>query len=1102
MIDKGNRRRSDPGYQVILTSLALKRPQSPPIPPKRTQSPPSHLNASIEEEDSIYEATLLMVEPKPRKICQELDIPLIMVRKPVRRSKLSSSNSEDNTSIQSDSDPSQTQTTEDAPPAIPPRVPLAQDKSKTPGHNLTPVHRGGIALPQPTAEEWHSLRPSSPNPSSSPIVPHRVVPPTPTSPLLPHRVPPPQPTKTGRDDRRLSNISGHSINQAIKEQEEDGNTKGEEEDTEEDRAPAAPPRRGSYIDWESRLQDGKVTRRGSYIDWESRLQDGKVTRRGSYIDWESRLQDGKVTRRGSYIDWESRLQDGKVTRRGSYIDWESRLQDGKVTRRGSYIDWESRLQDGKVTRRGFYIDWESRLQDGKVTKRGFYIDCESRLQDGKVTRRGSYIDCESRLQDGKVTRRGSYIDCESRLQDGKVTRRGSYIDWESRLQDGKVTRRGFYIDWESRLQDGKVTRRGSYIDWESRLQDGKVTKRGFYIDWESRLQDGKVTKRGSYIDWESRLQDGKVTKRGSYIDWESRLQDGKVIRRGSYIDWESRLQDGKVTKRGFYIDCESRLQDGKVTRRGSYIDWESRLQDEPLYQTYRATVITKEIRRQTVCRNISKTSADYHMDWTARRSGVGIGSGGVGVVGSGTIPLPTPGQSTLWQDLPGVRDSGVLETLSPEQCKYQESMFEVLTSEASYLRSLRVLTEHFLDSRDLDEALNIRDRKTLFSNVLRVREVSERFLKDLEDRMDEGLMFSDICDIIHYHAQHNFPAYIDYVRNQIYQEKTYTSLMKTNVAFATVITRLQESPQCQRLPFMSFLLLPFQRITRIKMLIENILKRTKEGTTEEQTASKALDSVSKIIEECNTQVGKMKQVEELIHLSKTLEFDKLKAIPIISQTRFLEKRGEVQEMAKGGTLFNLRPKFTPVYLFLFNDLLIIATKKGSERFVVMDHAHRSLVQVQPIRADQALSPSYEHCFCLTLLENHQGRMMERLMKAPSQSDLHRWIAAFPNPSNPDGDEEEVIYEDWDCPQVQCVEQYVAQQADELTLEPTEIINVVRKTNEGLYEGIRLSDGQKGWFPVENVLEITNEHVRRRNLRERYRVIQAASIVTNKVKTLS
>lgn len=33
---------------------------------------------------------------------------------------------------------------------------------------------------------------------------------------------------------------------------------------------------------------------------------------------------------------------------------------------------------------------------------------------------------------------------------------------------------------------------------------------------------------------------------------------------------------------------------------------------------------------------------------------------------------------------------------------------------------------------------------------------------------------------------------------------------------------------------------------------------------------------SQIIEECNTQVGKMKQMEELIHINGILEFDKLK----------------------------------------------------------------------------------------------------------------------------------------------------------------------------------------------------------------------------------
>lgn len=52
------------------------------------------------------------------------------------------------------------------------------------------------------------------------------------------------------------------------------------------------------------------------------------------------------------------------------------------------------------------------------------------------------------------------------------------------------------------------------------------------------------------------------------------------------------------------------------------------------------------------------------------------------------------------------------------------------------------------------------------------------------------------------------------------------------------------------------------------------------------------------------------------------------AIPIISQTRYLEKKGELQEMCKGGTIFNMKAKFNSIFLFLFNDLLIIATKKG------------------------------------------------------------------------------------------------------------------------------------------------------------------------------
>ena len=55
--------------------------------------------------------------------------------------------------------------------------------------------------------------------------------------------------------------------------------------------------------------------------------------------------------------------------------------------------------------------------------------------------------------------------------------------------------------------------------------------------------------------------------------------------------------------------------------------------------------------------------------------------------------------------------------------------------------------------------------------------VSRRFMQDLLDRVDESVVISDVCDIIHRHAKEHFSVYIDYVRNQVYQEKTYSRLM-------------------------------------------------------------------------------------------------------------------------------------------------------------------------------------------------------------------------------------------------------------------------------------------------------------------------------------
>lgn len=40
------------------------------------------------------------------------------------------------------------------------------------------------------------------------------------------------------------------------------------------------------------------------------------------------------------------------------------------------------------------------------------------------------------------------------------------------------------------------------------------------------------------------------------------------------------------------------------------------------------------------------------------------------------------------------------------------------------------------------------------------------------------------------------------------------------------------------------------------------------------------------------------------------------------------------------------------------------------------------------------------------------------------------------------------------------------------------------------EGVKLSDGERGWFPAEHVENISSKHVRQKNLKEEQRVKNA------------
>ncbi|KAG9337565.1 hypothetical protein JZ751_028585 [Albula glossodonta] len=232
---------------------------------------------------------------------------------------------------------------------------------------------------------------------------------------------------------------------------------------------------------------------------------------------------------------------------------------------------------------------------------------------------------------------------------------------------------------------------------------------------------------------------------------------------------------------------------------------------------------------------------------------------------------------------------------------------------------------------------------------------------------------------------------------------------KGNTAFRETMAQLENQPRVRGLSFTSFLILPFQRITRLKLLVQ-------------------------IVKECNEGVRKMSRTEELISIEKTLEF-KSKSVPVISHSRWLLKKGELQQMSgpKSTRTMRSRKLYHPVYLFLFNNLLLI-TKRSSRSDKL-----RWICALTPNRRTRFLSTS-----------THQS----------------------------------------DSPQVQCIQSYSSQEPDELSIEMADVLNILEKTDDGWMMGERLHDGEKGWFPCRVVEEIQNQEIRAQNLRECQKIHQA------------
>lgn len=214
------------------------------------------------------------------------------------------------------------------------------------------------------------------------------------------------------------------------------------------------------------------------------------------------------------------------------------------------------------------------------------------------------------------------------------------------------------------------------------------------------------------------------------------------------------------------------------------------------------------------------------------------------------------------------------ESLSRRQFQQQEAIWELIQTEATYIKKLRVITDLFLcgllnlqDNSLLGEVeptrlfSNIQDivrlHCTLWVQVMFPALEKARGSRSLIEPTDLQEGFSTFAS--------RFQPYIRYCMEEESCMEYMRSLLRDNELFKIYITWAETNKQCNRLKLADMLVKPHQRLTKYPLLLKTILKKT-----EDQASRDALNNMVACVEGfINGVDSQMRQRQEQQKLAAT-----------------------------------------------------------------------------------------------------------------------------------------------------------------------------------------------------------------------------------------
>lgn len=294
-----------------------------------------------------------------------------------------------------------------------------------------------------------------------------------------------------------------------------------------------------------------------------------------------------------------------------------------------------------------------------------------------------------------------------------------------------------------------------------------------------------------------------------------------------------------------------------------------------------------------------------------------------------------------WQHTVG---KDVVAGLTQREIERQEVINELFVTEASHLRTLRVLDLVFYQRMKKENLMSREELARLFPNLPELIEIHNSWCEAMKKLREEGPIIRDVSDLML--ARFDGPA-----REELQQvaaqfcsyQSVALELIKTKQRkesrFQLFMQEAESHPQCRRLQLRDLIISEMQRLTKYPLLLESIIKHTEGGTSEHEKLCRARDQCREILKFVNEAVKQTENRHRLEGYQKRLDATALERAsnPLAAEFKSLDLT--TRKMIHEGPLTwrISKDKTLDLQVLLLEDLLVLLQRQ-EERLLLKCHS--------------------------------------------------------------------------------------------------------------------------------------------------------------------